>query len=277
MLNKILTKKYNSLRFVEKNAIMEEGEINFIIYKDFEDKKLSIYYDENGFEITFPDYCKYIYNHYTNTLHCYVKEEDDLLSTLYNLPYALLLKFRNRFLLHCSSLINDKGDLICFCGSKGVGKSTLVNLFSSRYNIISDDVLCVDQQMRPCIDNDFSLLKIEQIKCLPCGYIELVRKIKNTNKGIYINFEPEKGNGIIKKIYFINKERDKRLIIKKIAKSPLLKIKILSNLVGCDYGLHSLDDISDFSIGCIEVYELILPDSIEGLNRELKRLEDEII
>lgn len=72
----------------------------------------------------------------------YSSGEESIVSTVFNLPFSLLLAHDDDILLHCSCLLYNQ-EAYAICAEKGTGKSLLAAHLCKRLQFLSDDTLCL--------------------------------------------------------------------------------------------------------------------------------------
>ena len=80
---------------------------------------------------------------------------NDAFLFLLNVPISLLLAYYGKIIIHCSAIMT-KNIVIGFCGSKGVGKTTLCSCLTDKDEDIiffSDDSLCLDFEEKKIFSN----------------------------------------------------------------------------------------------------------------------------
>lgn len=115
--------------------------------------------------------------------------------SIFQIQYIILYILENLllnkgFILHASSVYDNKNNAYVFLGRQGIGKSTIANKLSNNYEILSDDSICIRK-----IESNYY--------CYQLPILESELNVKKTNKMFKL-----------KKVLFL--KRGKKFFLEKI-------------------------------------------------------------
>ena len=222
--------------------------------------------DNESYIISMPNIARYIITE--NKISCCSNSYESFISTLFNMPFSILLLLRNEVLLHVSSLASKQG-LILISGCKGKGKSTLTAMLSNTnsFEFFADDTIRVNKDSNGY--GAHSYIKL---------YPSMVEKLNLKNSGrynlagkLYTTLDNNISNRKIRSLILLN--RGNNLNMLKCKES--LKIKYLTCIVGIEYMNQSLLKRIIPKTSIFEkMYNLTIPNSIEELLCAIPSIEE---
>ena len=179
----------------------------------------------------------------------YGSAEEHIVSTVFNLPFSLLLAHYGDFLLHCSCLLHNR-NAYAICAKKGSGKSLLAAHLCKRLHFLSDDTLCLQacgERIRGYGATKFIKLyrdAYESIKGTPEKF-DLYRKNIQDKRYIDVNDICDTNNeseGDVKGLYFLRRlpGEDASITITPVASLFQKRALLFTHLVGSSFFPYSL-------------------------------------
>lgn len=222
----------NKNKTIHLNAIKENDILRENIYFKNNSKNFII-------ESPFASYCID-----RDTIDVRYNTEENIISTIYNLPASIVSIYHSDLLLHASGLSVDN-NVIAFCAPKGGGKTTLISYISKIFNFFSDDTIYLENNTKNirCYTGSNKLkLTEETLKHHNNGYKIYVNSSKNIQNKAYIKTEdidllPSTNLEFYKlqKIFFIKRTMNNELKVKDIHNINEKKSLLLANIVGSKY------------------------------------------
>lgn len=209
-----------------------------------------------------------LYDIQSDKIVCHVLNYNCLISTLFNLPFSVLLLLRGEMLIHACALSFALG-VILICGQKGVGKSTLSSALmqSGKFHFFADDTVRIDRE-----DNCFNAHYHMKL------YHDVVAALNlNTN-----GFKNIVGKDYINCIQYADSEkkcnlhsvyiliRGDRLGVKRISSNKHFTQR---NIVGIEF-MHSclIKKVLGLNYQFKNLYQLTVPTGIANIMSEQKNI-----
>lgn len=232
-----------------------------------------------GYIITFGDHACYKLSHENNRFEIRTKSTEILFSTMFNLPVSIFLANKGGILLHCSSFIHDKSAL-CFCGNKGVGKSTWISMCLDRFPFFSDDTLAVfgDESRMECkAAGKFIKLHEDSAKAHGISEDQFRELRKNTQGKAYVDVAhralPEAGEPSPKAVFHLSRYAGDCMTVKRVNSDLERTAILLTSIVGMRHFNGALLDMVRTSevfnklVSDVPFFRLYLPRDL-GLLRD---------
>lgn len=236
-------------------------------------------YSIKQFDVVFPIGIRYIIRPDDNLIIAYSDDFQIIESSLFNIPFALLLASKGDLLLHASSFIDCKGRLCAVSAEKGKGKSTLTFLLGKYCDLFGDDTLCVTvNKSYRCSP----LFKLTDQTLSVAGFCNLSQPfLRNiAGKAYFDAFGKEYHSSTInsaklEKIFFLRRGCDRRIFIEKITSKIKKASLLIDNIIGLDYVdtsfLVEFFKTESFrnAVNTIDFFNLIIPNNLQSLNELL--------
>jgi hypothetical protein len=263
---------------ITNNELIIKLNIHHNIYNQdqIKDKYLhkDIYYIDFGANLI------YIIHKQNNLIEAYTDNNENIITSFFNVPLSLYLVRYNGILLHASTIeINRR--IIGFCGDKGAGKSTMVMLLSKKYNLFSDDTIYIESEDDNIIAlsaNRFTRLTKETFNIITRRY-DFDKFPHNIIGKAYI-FPDKIGlkssdsdRGILSALFIINRSNIDSIRIEKVTSLIAKKIAVWHNIVGINYFddrnflVEINTELIETLIAKIAFYRLLVPNNILCLEK----------
>lgn len=221
--------------------------------------KAELVHDGNDtYSFFIPDVAVYFIK--SNSIVCIAKDYKSFISTLFNIPFSVLLLLRGEILVHACALLSEKG-LILLSGDKGVGKSTISAILSksNEFDFYADDTVRIDKNHIGY--NAHYYQKLSLLTMSKLGIQE--HNDRDLSGKFYIKHIPQRIVGRFSKVHtLISISRGKELRISKREIGNYIK----RSIVGIEFmPIQLLHRLVKMKIDFEEVYQLILPNSIDIL------------
>lgn len=216
-----------------------------------------------------------------NRIVAFSDNVENVASTIYNVPAAIFLLYRNLFLLHTSA-VEINGKIFCFAGNKGVGKSTLTLYLSQYMNHYSDDALLIKMRGNVCVgirQNNLMKIDITTYRRLTNRY-DFNKYPKNIIGKAYLNPYSigHKTSTLvmteIKKIYIIKRTDKKEVNVRYLGNKYTKSLTICDNIVANNFmesdQIYNISKSKEFKflLNSIPSYELSIPSDINIFKNE---------
>ena len=226
----------------------------------------------------------YLINKFENVILVFSDNINKVISSLFNIPFALFFNnIKKGLLLHISTVQLKNKDIIGFTGEKGSGKSTITFMLSQYLSLFSDDTLFISNDKPHLGYSAGSFIRLNSDVLYMHKQKEIYENaIKNIAGKAYVfpnelgYPSPEEFFGTLKKIYKINRKDTKSIIVKPIVTKISKILLLIQNLIGKEYISNSelLDtyrsEIFEYLISNVKFYELDVPNNLQILNDLIK-------
>lgn len=196
-------------------------------------------------------------------IDCRAQNFTDFFSTFFNIPFSVYLMISGEVLFHTNTVLNNN-KLICFCGKKGVGKSTLTNLINNEedFMLYSDDTIRVDKDYS-CM-RAYNLIKLTE-ETLDAYKFDTRTGVKNSAGKEYCIIKAEEHKCKFKYIFQLS--RCSEFGISSVNNPALKRSIIVGNIVGVEYFCRSLlEKTIDISKRIYaDFYNLYIPNTLKAL------------
>lgn len=243
-----------------------------------DENDLLIYYKNNNYYLD-SKICQYTIDLVGKKIIAYFNSEENLQSTVYNIPFSVISILNNNLLLHaCSIEIENK--VIAFCGKKGTGKSTLLSHLCKKANFYSDDTLNIKLKSNEIFTyNSYKTIKLTE-ESLSTHKITCFDKYKrNIQNKLYVpigdlnNQQFVENDLKLKYIYYLEKDSSvNTVVIKKVNDYFTKCLLLLNSIVGIDYlSLELITKMKNSKIFIeilkkIDFYKFIMPDDLKKVS-----------
>lgn len=222
MLERKLPKIYMNVDINTSNFTDE------IIYIE---KKVSYYH----INLSIHGYYDIYYN--KKIIYAYITSKKSLISTILNIPFSVYLLLEGKILLHCSSIIyEDK--VYCFCGKKGVGKSTVLINLIEQYKYYSDDTLALNYENNNiyCY-NSTKYIKVKEYNNIENNIIKKDVTLTDAQGKYLVRIDVCYNNikALIGKVILLDRDERNNIKYSKVENVLLKNIMISSSIVGFNY------------------------------------------
>lgn len=179
-------------------------------------------------------------NKYSNKIYITTYDVDIFYNIFFNIPLGVWAILHNYLLLHSSSIkIGD--NVYAFCGKKGIGKSTLLNILSKYSMFYSDDQLLLEDKRDVLCNPSFPIIKLN--KDIYHQYFSHIKSKQRFGKyilkaeDVYGNCSFEKSK--LQHIFFLKRYQGSSFKIQKIENDIEKRFLLLSNTIGKSFFLNS--------------------------------------
>ena len=207
--------------------------------------------------------------------------QEEMISTLFNLPFSYISLYYNNLILHGSS-IEYLDNAYIFCAQKGTGKTTLVAKLIEKFAFYYDDTLLVDKYLSSY--GSYKYLKLIDPKLFNIENSDLQQNIQGkyyVNPNLLFSHYKNNKEKLQLKTIFILKKHDIDKITFKILKGKMQKeILLLSSIVGIDYleytAIEKIKSSKTFNniINSVNIVELIVPNNLILLEQNIYEIID---
>lgn len=252
---------------------------NVMISDNVPAKPLMVKEEEGIYRATFKDLASYEINCNHNEINVVAKNLDCVTSTMFNFPMSIFIAVQGGVLIHGSSLCYEDS-LMCFCASKGTGKSTWVTQCLNYFLFYSDDTLAVryEKEDMRC-DRASTFVKLTETSS---AFFNITgESFDNLKKNIsgkgYLDVSSKAyiGNECSPKlsaIFLLSRYEKEGIAIKEVYATLTKETILLTNIVGSRrYPLSLLNIVRNSKtfrniVSNIKFYRLYIPNDFDKLN-----------
>ncbi len=237
---------------------------------------VSCFWGNNYAELRTPSVQYYIYPAENRICAEWKNGPEDVICTLLNVPFSLLLFGKGELLVHCGCL-EYNGALTAVAAAKGTGKTTLVTNAAKRINLFSDDTLRVTEEL--CGYGTAGLVKMTP-ETFDTLYSKQMKPYFRREDGKIYVFAKEGGlrvsdkrSGELKKILFLERNGTDSVEIRLIESKQVKEFRLLSSIVG----VSLFDPASVRFITTMKVFRHVLENALfykMRIPNDLRRLDE---
>lgn len=252
-------------------------------------KKEKIFEKSKGmFEIQSP-IAAYSIDFYSGCIRVKYNSNEDINSTLFNLPAGVLAAYKGDMLLHSSSIC-DKNRIFAFCAKKGTGKSTIISFLGKKSQIFADDTIYLSANKtrlnsyatfkRLKLNKDiYDIHKTIEMEAFDCAKKTTQNKAY-ADERIGVNFyEDSEGNlPQLSTIFFLHRGQVEKFETKVVSGFPEKMSLLLDNYVGIEYfssemikGIINSNTINNI-MSNVNFVHLFVPDSLLYLKNNYEKM-----
>ena len=257
-----------------------------LCYGGYEKGNLIAFSGDNFYNISSP-YAEYKIDAEKCIIHGYSENINQIVSTLFNIPFSILSLTKGDVLLHGSS-IEYKGAVYCFVGDKGAGKSTLTAHLMKRFNFYSDDTILISTPRLTAYRSGANILKLnsdsyDSSRCPTDKPFDMYTKNSQGKACIEIKRKfSENTTFYTKKIYIIERKNHEIPAIIPMRSFLSRKYALLNNVVGSAVipGPFKSQILKNSVFKALEenitISRLIIPNNLNSLTEISDMLEKDI-
>ncbi len=210
------------------------------------------------------------------------KSQEEIISTLFNIPFSIISSLRGEVLLHASSIMSAHNSVVAFCGKKAAGKSTLVAHLAKMKPFFGDDTLNIklmDRRLSCYSAGDFIKMSQETFKSVGLKETLFSCYKKNIQGKAYVDcssagllVSDRSTDLCLSRIYFVSRHNENRIAIQRIECDLQKRAFLVSNIVGVGYlPAKVVEYIANSSVfksilKTVELYSLKIPHDIANIN-----------
>lgn len=259
--------------------IVDSNKVDLTVHVDFDivtGDTISIKEKAAQYIIELGSLATYYIDPTNNIITCKAQNFESFFSTFFNIPFSVYCLCKNEILYHACSLIYDNR-VFCLTGNKGVGKSTIMQLLSSKneFEIFSDDTIHINTDSLSNRAHNLVKHTPETVEALELKTLN----VKNVAGKYYSSFDVSHSFLKINKIFHLvrtdNNEFDLRAINSNLIKNSVFR----ANIVGITHMPYSLvsKTMKIKPDPDIKFYELLIPNDLNFLISNSDKLKELVV